>query len=154
MILYRISRPRYAADITGTGARLTKGRWNPMGVPVVYTASSVALAALEVYVNMRKDLVAKIEFMRVDIEVPETSVIEFIEISDLPGNWADKVYPDVLPEIGRAWANRCSSLLLRVPAASLGGHEYNYLVNPCHPDMKSVKVVKITPFTFDTRMTV
>jgi RES domain-containing protein len=40
--------PTYAAnDLSGNGARITGGRWNSKGVPVVYSASNIALATLE-----------------------------------------------------------------------------------------------------------
>jgi len=152
MVLYRITRARHAADLSGEGARLTKGRWNPVGVSMVYTASSVALAALEVYVNVPRGIVIAAEFKRVDIQVPDSAMIEYVEVSDLSSDWSNVIAPDSIGEIGQAWADRCSSLLMRVPSAALSGHEYNFLINPRHPDMKGVKVLNITPFVYDSRM--
>ena len=47
MLLYRISKSKYAKDLSGEGARRAGGRWNFKGTPVVYTADSTALATLE-----------------------------------------------------------------------------------------------------------
>jgi RES domain-containing protein len=47
----------YAAHaFDGEGARLYGGRWNSPGRPVVYTAGSLALAALEVLVHLKSRL--------------------------------------------------------------------------------------------------
>ena len=40
-MVWRIVTARYAGTaFSGEGARLYGGRWNPMGVPMVYTAST------------------------------------------------------------------------------------------------------------------
>src|SRR5204863_6047762 len=50
---YRIFKPKHAATaFTGEGARLYGGRWNNKGTPMVYTAGSRALAALEMLVHV------------------------------------------------------------------------------------------------------
>jgi RES domain-containing protein len=141
MVVYRITRSRHAADLSGEGARLCKGRWNLVGVPMIYTASSVALAALELFVNVPHGLVKIAGFKRVDIYFPDSATIEYLELTDLPGDWSNVTAPDTIGEIGRIWANKCSSLVLRVPSAAIGGHEYNYLINPGHPDISAVKIV-------------
>lgn len=41
-----------ADDATGEGARISGGRWNSQGTPVLYTASSIALALLETVVHL------------------------------------------------------------------------------------------------------
>ena len=47
----------------GEGARIAGGRWNKIGTPMVYTADSLALAALELIVHLPdKDLFNKIFF--------------------------------------------------------------------------------------------
>ena len=45
---------RKHADLTGDGARLYGGRYNPAGVPAVYASESVSLAAREVLVHLEK----------------------------------------------------------------------------------------------------
>ena len=49
-VLWRIAveTPAYpVSDLSGTGARITGGRWNSQGAPVVYCSTSIALATLE-----------------------------------------------------------------------------------------------------------
>jgi RES domain-containing protein len=43
------------------------------------------------------------------------------------------------------------SLLLQVPSAIVP-KEYNFLLNPLHPQFNAVKVVDMEPFTFDLRL--
>jgi len=58
MICYRVVRRKYA-DLRGDGARLYGGRFNPPGVPAVYTSQSIALALLEVLVHIDKSEVPR-----------------------------------------------------------------------------------------------
>lgn len=51
MTSYRVVRRKHA-DLSGEGARLYGGRFNPPGVPAVYTSRSIALALLEVMVHL------------------------------------------------------------------------------------------------------
>jgi RES domain-containing protein len=49
MLVWRICRARFAADpLSGEGARVFGGRWNPKGTRLVYTAGSQSLATLKV----------------------------------------------------------------------------------------------------------
>ena len=51
MTVYRFTHKKFAGELSGTGARLVGGRWNPVGVSVVYTSESISLALLEVLAN-------------------------------------------------------------------------------------------------------
>ncbi len=53
MMCYRVVR-RKCANLTGEGAKLYGGRFNPPGIPAVYTSQSIALALLEVLVHLDK----------------------------------------------------------------------------------------------------
>ena len=51
MLAWRLCRAPFA-DLSGEGARRYGGRWNRPGRPIVYAASSAALAVLEVRVHL------------------------------------------------------------------------------------------------------
>jgi RES domain-containing protein len=117
---------------------------------MVYTAGTLALATLEVLVHVDHDL-APTDLVSIAIEVSTGLRIEEIPIAALPMNWRNTPAPDPLQEIGTAWVRRAASLLLRVPSAVIP-EEYNYLVNPAHPDVKRLKSGTPKPFTFDPRL--
>jgi len=149
-VLYRISRTKYAKDLSGEGARLAGGRWNHKGTPMIYTAASRSLAALEALVHMSQaDFLIKRKIVL--IEIPETIVPQTIDKSALPKNWRRYPPPFKLADIGTQWAVSMKNLLLQVPSAVVPD-EFNILINPAHPDMKHVTVAEIEDFNFDKRL--
>ena len=72
MRFWRICRRRYASEAaTGEGARLYGGRWNSRGVRVVYASTSLALAAVETFVNLEPNL-RPADLVSIEGEIPET----------------------------------------------------------------------------------
>jgi RES domain-containing protein len=134
----------------GEGARRHGGRWNRPGIPVVYTSASLALAALEVFVNLERpqppsDLVA------IAADIPETLTISRIPLSELPANWGSYPPPAALADLGTRWARELKSPVLAVPSAVIPP-ELNYLLNPLHPQFKRIRVGDPEPFRFDPRL--
>jgi RES domain-containing protein len=148
MVLYRIVNCSYA-DLSGMGARLFGGRWSSIGKPAVYLASSRALALLEVLVHLQP-LMMPDNYCLVEIEVPDNSVTN-VEIEGLPLNWRDLSLPAALKQIGDAFLKKQECLLMKMPS-SIVPMEYNYLLNPLHPAMNKVEVLKKEPFDFDSRL--
>ena len=149
MLLYRIAEEQFAADLSGEGARLYGGRWNPKGVPMIYAAESVALAALEVLVR----LATPKHYCRVIYEIPDTASVEKITVAELPPNWLLPHPNPQLIELGRRWAQGRNTLLLKVPSAVVRGEGWNYLINPFHPEFPSVTIADASPFEYDFRLT-
>ncbi|ASU33484.1 RES family NAD+ phosphorylase [Mucilaginibacter xinganensis] len=149
MVLYRIAKCEYAGDLSGTGARLYGGRWNSKGKPVTYLASSRSLAVLEVLVHL-PPLMIPDDFCLVGIEVPDNSITQ-VAVNELPPHWQDVFAPAALKQIGDQFLKTGEHLLLKVPS-SIVPMEFNYLLNPLHPGMKKVKLLKKEPFDFDSRL--
>jgi RES domain-containing protein len=149
MILYRITKCNYAADLSGTGARLYGGRWNSEGKPMLYLASSRSLAVLEVLVHL-DPLIIPGNYCLVDIEVPDDKITT-VDIERLPEDWRDISGSVILREFGDAFLKKQEHLLMKVPS-SIVPAEYNYLLNPLHPDAFDVKLLKREPFGFDRRL--
>jgi RES domain-containing protein len=149
MILYRITRCTYANDLSGTGARLYGGRWNSIGKAATYLASSCSLAILEVLVHLQPLMVPD-DFCLVEVEVPDKH-IQTITTDILPKDWKDVSAPQILARIGDGFLKKQEYFMLKVPSAIVPA-EYNYLLNPLHPDMKKVKIIKTEPFDFDSRL--
>lgn len=151
MNLYRLSKEKYAGDRTGEGSRKAGGRWNLKGTPVIYTADSTALAALENLVHFNINLMPK-KYYLTTFKLPENVKIDSITISKLSNNWRNYPAPNALAQLGTEWANKNKTAVLKVPSSILpdeGG--WNYLLNPNHEDFAKIKIIKISSFEFDQR---
>jgi RES domain-containing protein len=149
MILYRIAKCSYVNDLSGAGARLYGGRWNSIGKPMVYLASTRSLAMLEVLVHLSPTIFPG-DFCIAEIKVPDDSIKE-LPLKDLPANWKNILPPIELKKIGDDFLKKQQGLLLKVPSAIVT-EEFNYLLNPLHPAMSKVKLMKQLNFNFDQRL--
>jgi len=148
---WRLSKMRYAGSaFTGEGAATLGGRWNPVGVPVVYASLSLSLAVLEVFVHMTGAVApADYVYVAADLKVDESKA-ERVKVAELPANWRT-MENRVLQEIGAAWARSRRSLALLIPSVVVEG-EWNVLINPLHPDAMKIVLAEPKPFHFDQRM--
>ncbi|RYZ93121.1 MAG: RES domain-containing protein [Sphingobacteriaceae bacterium] len=149
MILYRIVNCDYANDLSGTGARLYGGRWNSEGKNMLYLASSRSLAVLEVLVHLPPLMIPN-NYCAVEIDVPDNNILT-VSKNELPHNWQDVSSSSPTRELGDIFLKKREHLVMRVPSTIVPA-EFNYLINPAHPDMQKVKVVKRQPFNFDERL--
>ena len=149
LLAYRITKQKYIKDLSGTGARITGGRWNKKGWPVVYTASTPELALLEYSVHMNPMKIPRSVFIAT-IEINSKS-IEEVHVDDLPKSWNKHPYRFHLPEIGTAWLLANSSLVLKVPSAIMPLSK-NILINPGHREMKKVKVKLVNEIAYNPRI--
>ncbi len=148
--LYRLSRKKFAYDLSGTGARLHGGRWNSKGVNMVYTSENISLANLEVAVHLDLDLIPD-DYCLIEIEVPKKSSCKIIKLETLKKYWNSYPHGNETQLLGDDFIQKNKFLLLKVPSAVVL-QEHNFLLNPNHEDFKNVKVTKVTPFTFNDRL--
>jgi RES domain-containing protein len=148
MLLYRITRNTYTNDLSGTGARLYGGRWNNIGRAMVYTASSRSLAMLEALVHLPTAIIPD-DFCLITIEAPEDIFVADTRL--FPPNWNAYPEPEILKRTGDFFLKQNQNLLMKVPSAIVK-EEFNYLINPMHPNIAEVKILKTEPFTFDERL--
>ncbi len=149
MIVYRLSKSKFSADLTGKGAEKAGGRWNSKGVAMVYTSSSRALCTAEVSVHVPLGIVPA-DYELVTIEIPDDSVTE-AGIKDLPGDWRSFPHPNSTQKLGDRFVREGRFLVLKVPSVVVQG-DYNYLINPRHEAAAKVRVVNTEPFLFDKRL--
>ena len=150
MRFWRICRRRYAAAAaTGEGARLYGGRWNSRGVRVVYASTSLALAAVETFVNLEPNL-RPADLASIEGEIPDTVEIARIDVKVLPAGWHE-TRDESLRAFGDDWIRVGQSAALLVPSAAIRG-EWNFLLNPMHPDYSMILFRDPMPFEFDVRM--
>ena len=152
MIVFRISKKAHINDLSGIGAGFYGGRWNPKGVNMVYTSSSIVLATLEYFVhNYHLLSTAEIGLAKIEIEMPEPLLD--VKLNDLPMHWNLPMKGlGTTQEIGRKFYLPGNDYLLKVPSAVVP-QEFNLLMNPHHQHHKHTKVIDIIdPFVFDQRL--
>lgn len=141
-----------AADMAGTGAKTTGGRWNEVGVALVYASESRALACLETVVHLNSGGLPFNRYL-VEIDVPDDvwTAAEIAEPSTLPVGWDAE--PAGLESIrfGSAWVARADSALLLVPSVIVP-EERNALINPAHPDAARIRARKVRRWLYDPRL--
>lgn len=146
---WRVVKQRFvAAAFDGEGAREFGGRWNSVGRAVVYTAATTSLALLEILVNADTTLLPHY------VAIPATfdrSLIELVDADILPVGWRSSPPPFELKRIGDGWIGSHRSCVLQVPSAVIP-HEWNYLLNPAHPDFSSIDIGDSIAFETDARL--
>ena len=150
MQFWRICRRRYAADAaSGEGARLYGGRWNSRGVRVAYASTSLALAAVETFVNLEPNL-RPADLVYIEGQIPDAFEIGRLDPKILPSSWHE-TRAESLRRFGDDWIRGEKSAALLVPSAAIRG-EWNVLMNPVYRDFKRIEFREPAPFEFDVRM--
>ena len=123
MIVWRIaaSTPDFSAeDLSGGGAAATGGRWNPVGIPVLYCASTISLAYLETLVHMNLAGPMPRNRFKIEIEIPDTSwaarLIASAHASTFPRDWNAHPVAGGSVEYGEKWLLGAAGLVLVVPS--------------------------------------
>lgn len=150
MLVYRITRQRFAEDLSGTGARLNGGRWNSVGVSALYTSSHRSLAVLEILVHTTNDFVPD-DLRMVTIKIPDDCLIEEVKDKEIKDEVEKRGVNAQFNEIGDKWLKSNKSVLLKVPSVIII-EEFNYLINPLHKDFHKIKIEEIKTFDFDRRL--
>ncbi len=148
MITYRICNPLYQDDLSGTGAKLYGSRWNSVGTPVLYLASSISLASLEMMVHLQFADASR-DFALLYINAPDTASVHTLEPAKLKTGWQQDIGYSRF--IGDQFIQSAQNLLLKVPSAIVE-EEYNYLANPLHADFGKIKINRSRTFHFDERL--
>jgi len=149
MHVWRLFRTRFLSTaFTGAGGMYAASRWNHLEIPMVYTATSPALAALEFFVNLEPNE-APDDLLIAEATTPN-ELVETIDLKLLPRNWRG-LNNQRCRDLGSEWAASLRSLALKVPSVVVDG-DWNVLLNPKHPDFAKVKIGSAKPFRFDERM--
>ena len=93
MNVWRLVSPTWAVTaFDGEGSRRTGGRWNSKGVPVVYMASSLSLAALELLVRIDYEQALR-DYVAIQVTCDDELVLS-VSPGSLPKYW---MQPDHIP---------------------------------------------------------
>lgn len=150
MRVWRVSKPRHVATaFSGEGAKRDGGRWNHVGVPVVYASESAALATLELLVRLQ-DVRLLANYVLIPADVPDDAITE-LDVGVLGPDWRRYPHTEATKDAGDRWARGGVSLALRVPSVVVPGS--NVLLNPAHPRFAEVQVGDALSDAFDARLT-
>jgi RES domain-containing protein len=125
------------------GALHYGGRWNRIGIGVVYAAENYSLAVLETLVHAGRTTMPANK-VATEILIPLGAGIETAETA----SWDVQVSQ----EFGRQWYMEQRTLVLRVPSAVVRGREFNLVINPEHPDFKKLVPSAPLPIEYDPRL--
>ena len=149
MRVFRICKRDYARDISRIGAAKSGGHWNSKGTRMLYTAESLALCTVELAVHLPLGIIPK-DYCFVEFELPDDS-ISILDASQLPSQWNAYPHPDHPQKLGDQFIANCKSLALKVPSAAVEG-SFNFLINPLHPLISMVQIIRVEPYQFDSRL--
>jgi RES domain-containing protein len=150
ILAWRIVSAAYQESaFTGDGAKTYGGRWNSKGVPIIYTADSLALASIEILVNLPS---AKLldNYVRIPVHFKE-SLVQELPFTDLPSDWNSRPVSQSTQILGDKWFKEQRSAVLKVPSVVVP-EEYIYLLNPVHPDFLWIEIGAPVAYHFDTRL--
>lgn len=147
---WRITKAKHAATaFTGHGAKSYGGRWNSPGTAVVYVAGSESLAILEMLVHLQaQDLMRRYVIFQVSFD---DALMASVDPTTLPKSWRKSPSLASVQQIGDDWIAGGTSAVLRLPSAIVPS-EWNYLLNPAHPDFAQITIAPKQPITFDPRL--
>ena len=148
MRAWRLCKEEYA-DLSGIGASLYGGRWNSPNNPVIYTASSLALAFVEIIPGLRKGIIPK-GYVSLQTDIEDYVSKKEISFENFPSGWREGKEAKWFIEVGDSWLQEKKELLLIV-SSSIIPEEKNILINPHHPEINLVEIINIKPFTVDNR---
>jgi RES domain-containing protein len=141
------TRTYKAHDLSGMGAAKYPGRWNTDGDPVVYCATTIALAALETAAHIDSGL--PLNRFVIEIEVPAHvwDAREHVEPRALPVTWAAIPAGVESVKFGSEWLACVRSALLLVPSVIVP-EERVVLVNPKHADAAKISARTLRAFDY------
>ncbi len=152
MLLYRVVPEPYAGDLSGKGAQLFGGRWNPKGRAAVYTADNASQALLEFLPHFPGTCTPP-NLMLVGIEAPDSLSIQTITEERLLADWNSLPPSASTVELGKKWLLDGLAAALRVPSVMLPyGKAWNLVLNPEHSEYVGVRVVEVVPLPVDPRL--
>lgn len=152
MRLWRLSSLRYANAMDGGYGLLFDGRWNTVGHPLTYAATSPSLCILEKLVHVEDPALLPALAM-VMYDIPDEIPTSHRSINDLPTDWRRQ--EAMTQRLGDEWLTGNDAALLFVPSAIVpiaDSPDRNVLINPRHSAAAAIQIERIEPFDLDVRL--
>jgi RES domain-containing protein len=149
LILYRFAQPSYATReqaFSGEGGLRYAGRWNSAGTLIIYAATTLSLAVLEIFVHVRRPIPRSLPLFVADI--PNRLIKP---LSPIPPMWDTRPPSASSREAGDKWLESNASVGLLVPSVIVP-QEDNCLINPAHPEFSLEWIEGPFDFPLDPRI--
>ncbi|MBV1775329.1 RES domain-containing protein [Burkholderiaceae bacterium DAT-1] len=148
---YRIASARYCHDLSGKGAEMLGGRFNPVGTPAVYAASSISLATLELLVHASQ--LYPLAHRVMVLEVPEAcrAAIQSVPAGELPYGWNSLGDTHAAQSFAMHALFGANQLGMLVPSV-VTPEEQNLVLNPAHREMQRLTLRELRPLDLDARL--
>lgn len=144
-----VKRTRSRTAFDGEGARRFGGRWNSPRQRAVYASQSKALAALELLVHLETaERLPRLVAFSFEIDDPS---IEHLDRERLPRGWRSFRGVTATRRLGDEWLASRRTVALAIPSVVIP-EEWNFLLNPAHPDFPRLDFGRATPFLLDPRL--
>jgi RES domain-containing protein len=150
VFVYRLTTRKYAEKLDGVGASLYNNRWNSMGTPMIYTAENRALALAEIVIHLSAAALP-LDYVMLEIKIPDTAKFEEISTDDLEPDWNSFPHKIATQKIGDHFIRSRKDLILKVPSAVVHV-DFNILINPLHEGIEQIKIADIQSFPLDNRL--
>lgn len=131
---------------SAVGSTRTEGRWHTVGQQVIYASTYYSTALLEARAYAG-DIPAHQRF--VEIDIPHSTSYEILDADALPG-W-DEPSSHTAKVFGSFWLEERRSALLIVPSV-IAPIDRNVLINPNHPDSRTLVVGAEQQVVWDSRL--
>ncbi len=147
--VYRLVKERFLSTPLSTeGARRYGGRWNPVGVGILYTSASPELALLEQLVHLPElpfeDLP---KLFLLTLALPDQPK----RLTSLPEGWRKEAGYEICHRLLADWLREPDVLAVGVPSAVVP-ESFNYLLHPRHASYEKIELLHTAPFEIDPRL--
>lgn len=151
MRFWRIYNIRYAVPLSGEGARLYGGRWNPKGMSLLYLADSPALAMLEILARAPNFQQTR-NYRAAEVEIDARHLPSFPPRS-LPPGWDAEPASDASQLFGQAQFTVHGRLGFSVPSVAVPLQQNAVLLIGHEEFRDAIRLVRDDiPCPFDRRL--
>ena len=149
MIAYRIAAKAYIDDLSGAGAKLFGGRWNPVGCPCIYASQNLSLALLEKYVHAEfRESMERLALLQISIP-DDDNLIFHVDDQQLKKNWMKDI--SYSQWIGEQILSDPEIIAFTAPSAIVPS-ERNVILNPSAKRFGDIQFLPPRDFTTDLRL--
>jgi len=147
VILWRVSNH---LSLDGAGGLTAPGLWHTVGQRIVYCAPNPATGVLEGLVHAKIDLEdVPVSLRYLEIDVPDTLGVEDVDVGKLGQSWRTDLA--ATRRAGDKWLQSGRTPLLSVPSV-VAPATWNVLINPRHPEISQVRIVREHRHAIDLRL--